>query len=67
MSLVKEITRKEFKARFPERSTYGLDAVCPIYLENGEILIAPEWNGERYECNGHFYFPVEDLDDFRCE
>ena len=65
--MLKAITRKEFEKDFPYVSTYGLDEVAPIFLENGEILIAPEWNGERYECNGSFYFPDDGSNDFRCE
>lgn len=46
--LLKEINKAEFKKRFPETSTYGLEMYSPVYLENGVILIDTEWNGEVY-------------------
>lgn len=46
--MISEITKKEFKERFPEVSTYGLDNHMPVYLDNGVVLIDKEWNGEEY-------------------
>lgn len=46
--MLNEITKKEFKERYPEVSTYGLEAYSPVYLENGVVLIDREWNGEVY-------------------
>lgn len=46
--MVKEISKKEFKEKYPEVSTYGLEQHCPVYLDNGIILIDGEWNGEVY-------------------
>lgn len=44
--MLNEITKKEFEERYPEVSTYGLEAYSPVYLENGVVLIDKEWNGE---------------------
>lgn len=46
--MLNEITKKEFEERYPEVSTYGLEAYSPVYLENGVVLIDREWNGEVY-------------------
>lgn len=46
--MLNEITKKEFEERYPEVSTYGLEAYSPVYLENGVVLIDKEWNGEVY-------------------
>lgn len=32
--MLNEITKKEFEERYPEVSTYGLEAYSPVYLEN---------------------------------
>ena len=44
--MLKELTLTEFKERFPQVSTYGLEDPLNVFLENGEILIEREWNGE---------------------
>lgn len=31
--MLNEITKKEFEERYPEVSTYGLEAYSPVYLE----------------------------------
>lgn len=36
--MLNEITKKEFEERYPEVSTYGLEAYSPVYLENGVVL-----------------------------
>ena len=46
--MLKEISKKEFTEKFPEVSTYGLEAYMTVYLENGVVLIDKEWNGEVY-------------------
>ena len=46
--MINEITRKEFEERFPEVSTYGLEQLMTVYLNNGVILTEYEWNGEVY-------------------
>lgn len=46
--MIKKISKKEFEERYPEISTYGLNAYDPVFLENGAILIDTEWNGEIY-------------------
>ena len=57
--MLKELTLTEFKERFPQVSTYGLEDPLNVFLENGEILIEREWNGEEYILkNGKTYRPV---------
>ena len=52
--MLKGLTLTEFKEKFPQVSTYGLED--PL---NGEILIEREWNGEKYILgNGKSYRPV---------
>lgn len=56
---VKGLTLTEFKEKFPQVSTYGLEDPLNVFLENGEILIEREWNGEKYILgNGKSYRPV---------
>lgn len=55
--MIKEITKQEFEERYPEISTYGLDA--PIFLENGVILSESNWNGELYEAGDNYYRPMQ--------
>lgn len=62
---MKEITKTEFEKRFPEVSTYGLEQLMPVYLENGVILIDTEWNGEFYTVKNQdgsesVYRPVQE-------
>lgn len=54
--------------RYPEVSTYGLEAYSPVYLENGVVLIDKEWNGEVYtvkdeEGKERTYRPVQEPDE----
>ena len=57
--MLKELTLTEFKERFPQVSTYGLEDPLNVFLEHGEILIEREWNGEEYILkNGKTYRPV---------
>ena len=58
MDILEEITREEFKQKFPEISTYGLEHNLPVLLENGAILIDTEWNGECYLSDGKEYRPL---------
>ena len=58
MDVIEEITKEEFKKKFPEVSTYGLEQNCPVYLENGIICIDAEWNGERYSTDKGIIVPV---------
>lgn len=46
--MLKGLTLTEFKEKFPQVSTYGLEDPLNVFLENGEILIEREWNGEKY-------------------
>ena len=57
--MLKELTLAEFKEKFPQVSIYGLEDPLNVFLENGEILIEREWNGEEYILkNGKTYRPV---------
>ena len=57
--MLKELTLAEFKEKFPQVSTYGLEYPLNVFLENGEILIEREWNGEEYILkNCKTYRPV---------
>lgn len=47
MSLIREISKEEFKRKFSRISTYGIDWTQK-FLENGTILLDSEWNGEEY-------------------
>ena len=58
MDIIEGITKAEFKQKFPETSTYGLEDYLPVFLENGAILIETEWNGERYLSDGKEYRPL---------
>ena len=58
MDILEEITMAEFKQKFPEISTYGLDHNSPVFLENGAIFIDSEWNGECYLSDGKEYRPL---------
>ena len=54
--MLKGLTLTEFKEKFPQVSTYGLEDPLNVFLENGEILIEREWNGEKYILgNGKSY------------
>lgn len=46
MDIINVLTQKEFKEKFPEVSTYGIEMHMPVFLENGEILL-----GEVIECD----------------
>ena len=46
--MIREITKKEFEERFPEVSTYGVEQLMPVFLENGVVLTEDDWNGETY-------------------
>lgn len=66
--MLNEIAKKEFEERYPEVSTYGLEACSPVYLENGVILIDKEWNGEVYTVRDEAgkertYRPVQEPDE----
>ena len=41
--MLKGLTLTEFKEKFPQVSTYGLEDPLNVFLENGEILIEREW------------------------
>lgn len=60
--MIKEISKKEFEKRFQEVNVYGIETYRPIYLENGVVLIDPEWNGECYiikeDGKERFFRPV---------
>ncbi len=57
--MLKGLTLTEFKEKFPQVSIYGLEDLLNVFLENGEILIEREWNGEKYILeNGRSYRPV---------
>ena len=57
--MLKGLTLTEFKEKFPQVSIYGLEDPLNVFLENGEILIEREWNGEKYILeNGRSYRPV---------
>ena len=38
--MLKGLTLTEFKEKFPQVSTYGLEDPLNVFLENGEILIS---------------------------
>ena len=46
--MIKEISKKEFKERFPETDTYNSSTLTEIFLDNGIMLLSDEWNGEVY-------------------
>lgn len=57
--MLKGLTLTEFKEKFPQVSIYGLEDPLNVFLENGEILIEREWNGEKYILEtGKSYRPV---------
>lgn len=56
--VLSELTRKEFEEKFPDKPTYNLSQFPPVFLENGEILLQNEWNGEAYHTENTRYFPV---------
>lgn len=57
--MLTELTLAGFKEKFPQISTCGLEDPLNVFLENGEILIEREWNGEKYILeNGKSYRPV---------
>ena len=45
--MIKEITKREFKERYPEVYVSD-DGQVAAYLENGTVLLNSEWNGESY-------------------
>lgn len=57
--MVREISKKEFEARFPDVDTYGLEQLMPVYLDNGVILTEYEWNGDVYTIGIREYKPVQ--------
>ena len=58
MDIIQEISKAEFEKRFPDVSTYGLEQLMPVFLENGTICINTEWNGERYSTDKGIIIPV---------
>lgn len=56
--VLSELSRKEFEEKFPDKPTYILSQFPPVFLENGEILLQNEWNGEAYHAENARYFPV---------
>lgn len=65
--VLSELSRKEFEEKFPDKSTCNLSQFPPVFLENGEILLQSEWNGECYNTGNTSYYPVYnqvDEDDF---
>ena len=56
--VLSELSRKEFEEKFPDKPTYNLSQFPPVFLENGEILLQNEWNGEAYHTENARYFPV---------
>lgn len=57
-NVLSELTRKKFEEKFPDKPTYNLSQFQPVFLENGEILLQNEWNGEAYHTENARYFPV---------
>lgn len=57
MDIMNVLTQKEFKEKFPEVSTYGIEMHMPVFLENGEILLDTQWNGKEYLVKGKSYSP----------
>ena len=55
MNIMNVLTQKEFKEKFPEVSTDGIE--MHVFLENGEILLDTQWNGEEYLVKGKSYSP----------
>ena len=65
--VLSELSRKEFEEKFPDKNTCNLSQFPPVFLENGEVLIQKEWNGECYNTGSKNYYPVYnqcDEDDF---
>ena len=64
--MICEITQKDFEAKYPEVSTYGLRDYSPKFLEDGTILLDTEWNGEKYIIKendmGISYHPITEWD-----
>ena len=56
MDILEEISKAEFKERFPEISAYGTD-IFNVFLEDGTILWYSDWNGEEYMVNEKVYKP----------
>ena len=63
MDIIEEISKEEFKKKFPEVSTYGIEMHMPIFLENGEILLDTQWNGEEYFTDKGIIVPVYEDND----
>lgn len=66
--IIRTVKAIVFEERYPEVSTYGLEAYSPVYLENGVVLIDKEWNGEVYtvkdeEGKERTYRPVQEPDE----
>lgn len=57
MNIMNVLTQKEFKKKFPEVSTYGIEMHMSVFLENGEILLDTQWNGEQYLVKEKSYSP----------
>lgn len=53
--MLNEITKKEFEERYPEVSTYGLEAYSPVYLENGAVLIDKGRSQTKWTTTAKFY------------
>lgn len=56
--VLSELSREDFEKKFPDKPTYNLSQFPPVFLENGEILLQNEWNGEAYHTENARYFPV---------
>lgn len=56
--VLSELFREDFERKFPCKSTFILSKFPPVFLENGEILLQNEWNGEAYYTENTRYFPV---------
>ena len=55
MEIIEEISKEEFHEKFPDAIDVD-DAEA--YLENGNILLISEWNGEKYFSDGKILKPV---------
>lgn len=61
MNILEELNIEEFEKRYPHISTYGLDDLMNVFLEDGTILLQDDWNGYEYISKGKIYRRVYEL------
>jgi hypothetical protein len=55
MEIFEEISRKEHREKYSDSPSWNINKSEGIFLDNGDILLYSEWNGEKYFPQGKDY------------